>query len=124
MKTQKGFSLIEVLVSLVIIMTVSTGVFHSLLSNLKHTRDTFYRTQAMHAAHEYLDIVRMQDPLSIQSSGSATSTIEVGNRTFQIVATFCGNADYCGLNTRHIAVEVLYKGESRFSVETVYTKLR
>jgi prepilin-type N-terminal cleavage/methylation domain-containing protein len=124
MNTQKGFSLIEVLVSLVIIMTVSTGVFHSLLSNLKHTRDTFYRTQAMHAAHEHLDILRMQDPVTIPGSGSTTSTIEIGNRTFNIVATFCKNANFCSLNTKHIALEVFYRGESRFSVETVYTKLR
>ncbi len=123
-KNEKGFSLVEVLISLGIIMLVSTGIFHSILTNLKHTRDTFYRTQAVQAAQEYLDTLRMQDPVSIPSSGTNSTTIAIDGRQYQVEASFCENPSYCGLNTRHIELEVSYRGQKHFYVETVYTKLK
>lgn len=121
---QKGFSLVEVLVSLSIIMLISTGIFHSLMMNIKHTRNSFYRSQAVQVAQEYLDRLRHQDPTSIPSSGNATDSITIGEREFEIDVSYCLKNQFCGLNTRHVSLEIFHNGVKYFDVETVYTKLK
>lgn len=121
---EKGFSLIEVLISLGILMLVSTGIFHSLLSNIKLTRNTFYRSQAVQVAQEYLDSLRVENPANLPSSGKTETTINVGERVFNLEVSYCSKENLCGLNTRQIEIDVFYKGVKHFYAETVYTKLK
>jgi prepilin-type N-terminal cleavage/methylation domain-containing protein len=121
---EKGFSLMEVLVTLVIITLVSSGIFQSLLLNIRQTRDTFYRSQAVLAAQEYLDQLRMLDPHTIPQSGQVNTSVDIADREFDIEVTHCATQEFCTPNTRHIELDVFYRGKKRFHVETVYTKLK
>ena len=122
---QRGFTLIEVLVSLGIFSIITAGVTSAFSSHLKYNSVAGYRTGAINAAQQRLDDLRKDDPVAMPTSGVTTATTTIGGRAFAVVTRFCTNATYCAsANQRHIKVEVSYRGTILYAVETVYTKLR
>jgi prepilin-type N-terminal cleavage/methylation domain-containing protein len=123
--TEKGFTLLEVMVSLLLFLVVSAIMASSYVGHLKRSTETEVRTLAMGAAQEILDETRLVDPDSLPSSGSTSTTVVVGGRSFGVESTYCSNATYCASPAnRHIRVRVNFQGVKVFETETVFTRLR
>ena len=122
---QSGFSLIEVMVAMVIFGVVSASMAPVFMNHLKFNTAMEVRSGAYAAAQQVLDDLRSQDPSSMPSSGSSAATsVPAGDRIYSVVTSYCLQASYCAsANIRHLKVEVSYKGNLVYSVETVFTKL-
>ena len=61
------------------------------------------------------------------TSNGTTNPCEVERhgRKYEVKVAFCPeNTSYCNDNQRHVRVEVKYRGDTVYEVETVFTKLR
>jgi len=124
MKSQRAFTLLEVIVSLGIFSIVTVGIYPAVINHLQTNHLSAERTGAIQAAQQVLDSLRLVNPGTLPSSGSTQSEQIIGDKEFQVTTIFCGTAAYCASNTRHLRVEVFYEGEFRFDTETVYTQLK
>ncbi len=106
-----------------VVMSTMPSVF---VAHLKYNQRAEIKTASLHAAQRVLDGYRVANPTTLPASGSiAEPDIVIGNYTFSPTTTFCAEAAYCITNSnRHIRVEIAYAGESTYTVETVFTKLR
>jgi prepilin-type N-terminal cleavage/methylation domain-containing protein len=122
---QRGFTLIEVLVSLGLFSIITAGVTSTFINHLQYNSVAGYRTGAINAAQQQLDNLRKDDPVTMPTTGVTTATTTIGGRAFSVVTRYCSNATYCAsASQRHLKVEVSYRGTLLYAVETVYTKLR
>lgn len=122
---ERGFTLIEVMVALSIFSIVSAGMLPAFLTYLKYNVNAQVKTEAALAAQEVLDEKRVEDPSDMPTSGSdPAQTVLIGNHSFDVTVSYCENTAYCAIDTRHLAVDVTYKGEVIYALETVYTDLR
>ena len=125
MMDEKGFSLLEVLASILIFGTVLATMAPAFVNHIRVNHKTELRDAAIAAAQRHLDGIRIEDPTTLPSSGTVTSTIVAGTRTFDVETTYCQQASYCvSPNNRHLAVAISFRGDSLYEVETVFTKLR
>jgi prepilin-type N-terminal cleavage/methylation domain-containing protein len=120
---ERGFSLIESLVALAI-LSILLGSLIPMFYYYSHTNThSEIRMEAVSVAQQLLDEYRQDNPSSMPSSGSTTSSVVMNNRTFSVQTIYCSNASYCGPNTRHITIEVDYNGQRIYRTETVYTQV-
>ncbi len=122
----KGFSLLEVLFALAIFSIVLAGMPNFFITQTKLNMRSQIRTEALAAAKQRLDFLRLQDPSALPSSGDeGPETIDVNGRDFEVTTYYCEEPSFCSsVNNRHIRVSVVYRDEERYDVETVFTKLR
>ena len=122
----RGFTLLEVLVALGMLALVSSAVAPAFLRYMQHNTRMELKSGAIQASQAVLDRLRLIDPSTLpDDGGDATRTVEVGERDFGVDVSYCTLAEYCpSSNTRHIKVEVTYRGEKIYEVQTIYTKLR
>lgn len=123
---QSGFSLLETVVALTIFMIMIAGFSQAVASQVTHGKKNELRSKAVMAAQYFLDNLRSQDPATLPTSGTGTpSYFIIEGRYFTVTPTYCANSSYCtSANIRHITADVDYLGESIFSIETVFTRLR
>lgn len=121
----RGFTLIEVMIAVAIFGLVIAGMAPAFAAHIRFNTESELRSNAIAAAQHTLDELRFEDVTSMPSSGSVGPTnVVVGDKTFQVVRTFCGTASYCTSNRiRHIRVEVSYRERVIYGIETVYTDL-
>lgn len=124
--SEEGFSLLEVLVSLVLLVMTSAGILPAFLSHFNHITNNEVRSSAYAAAQRVLDEIRVQDPTDLPSSGDGTTqNITISGKNFQVTPSYCQDSGMCGdVNSRHITVRVRYNGTIYYVVETLYTQLR
>ncbi len=59
------------------------------------------------------------------TGSDAPVEITMGPRSYEVTVTYCLNTAICVTNNvRHITVEVVYRDEIIYEVETVYAQLR
>ena len=123
---EHGFTLLEVMVSLMLFGIVSAGIMPVFSDFIKHNSSSNLKTQAMAAAQHKLDDLRLQNPQDMPSSGTqGPEVFDVGARSFQVYTTYCAISSFCGTNNnRHLRVEAYYDGQKQFGVDTVFTTLR
>jgi len=120
-----GFSLIEVLIALGIFGIVASSVALGFINFLRFNTNAEVRTGAVTVAQQTIEAYRYADPTSLPSSGTTSTALTMDGRSYDIDTTFCANPAFCATaNNRHISVEVRYRGELQYSVETVYTQLQ
>lgn len=126
MNSEKGFTLLEVFVALGVFLSVAGAMAPSFVFHLKQNTQNTWRTGAIAAAQGVLDDLRIQDPSTFPTSGSdPVQEVQIGTRAFQVTTSYCTVSAYCpSTETRHIEVEVEYRGKTLYTVETVFTKLR
>ena len=122
---QKGFTLIEVMVSLGIYSIVLSGLIPSFVSYSKFITRSQIKTEAITAAQQVLDELRVSDIQSLPVSGNDDpETIVENKRTYKVVASYCENQEFCSHLARHIVVRVFYFDKQIIKLQTVYTQLR
>lgn len=126
MRSQSGFTLLEVMISLFIFSVVLGGMAPAFVSHMKQNTDSEVRTAAIAASQRVLDGIRLQDITALPMNGAAApQTINVDGRNFSVVVRYCLDSSYCTVtSTRHLTVETSYRGVRKFETETVFTQLR
>ena len=126
MSKSQGFSLLELLVSLVIFECVIAGTMKEVVNYSLTSRDNQLRTEAAGAAQIVLDDLRSQDPGTLPESGDGPSTeVAIGNHRFQVSQSYCSIPSVCtSLGIRHIRVRVSRNNKIWYTVDTAYAQLR
>ena len=126
MRNTHGFTLLEVMISLLVFSLVMAGMGPAFIAQLHHNTESEIRTESIAAAQILLDQLRLESPSSLPTTGAGSpQEILVGTRTYTATAYFCETSTYClTANNRHITVRVDYKDEQIFETQTVYTQLR
>ncbi len=122
-RKNKGFTLIEVMVSLSILGIASSLMLASFLNQVKTINRSIINTGAVFSASFILDQMRSQDISNLPNTGSDPA-VEVtrDSKTYNVVVSYCQDSSFCSTNTRHLTADVSYKSKDIYSVETVYTK--
>lgn len=109
-----------------LIAIISAGAIPAFLFQFQTVTRNELRSGAINAAQEVLDQVRVQNPSSLPMSGSSpVATIDAGHRSFSVVVHYCLELSYCAQSsTRHLTVDVSYRDQEIYSVETIFTQLR
>jgi type II secretion system protein I len=121
---RKGFTLIELLVALGIFSVVMSAVVPAVINFAQSNTKNEQRMGAVVAAQQRLDELRLTDPATLPTSGSATANYDSGDRTYSVQTYYCSNTTYCATSTmRHIKVQVRYRNTLLYETETVYAQL-
>ena len=121
----KGYSLLEVLISLAIFSMVFAVMSPAFVSQLKGNRFSQLKMEAIQAANTVIDQKRLIDPALMPASGDeAAITVPVNNKNYSVLVTYCSDSTYCTSNTiRQLRFIVSYNNENVFETETVFTQL-
>ncbi len=122
----KGFTLLEVMASLLIFSLVVAGMGPAFIAHEKYNTQSQVRTDAIAAAERVIDLLRYQATTSLPSSGtSAVTNYTINGKVYATYIDYCTNTLYCqSPNNRHIKVRVQYKSNQVFETETVFTELK
>ncbi|MCO6431663.1 MAG: type II secretion system protein [Deltaproteobacteria bacterium] len=125
-RRDNGFSLLEVLFSMGMFSVAALALAQAFTVQLTFNTSNEMRSEAIMAAQQVLDEVRVEDPSSLPTSGSdAPTSVTIGKRTYVVVLSYCTNGSMCNSTTlRHLRAVVSYRGDEVYSVETVYAQLR
>ncbi len=124
-KQEAGFSLIEVMASMMIFSLVLSGLAPAYVAMVQYNTRSQIKTEAISVAQRVLDELRLTDPTTLPSSGSTAQTITLNEKDYSIYTTFCPETTYCSTaNNRHIRIQILWEGTQYFQTETVFTQLR
>jgi type II secretion system protein I len=122
-----GFTLVEALVSLVVLGIVAVAVMPAVVAQVDANTRNEIRTIAVGLVQERLEALRLGDPAALPTSGPGDmQAVDVGPRRFQVRTYYCRDASYCppaSPTSRHLTVEIWFRGERVYDVETVYTQL-
>lgn len=125
MKTQRGFTLMEVMVATVVFGLVATTMASSFISQARFNYNSSVQSGATVAAQQVMDELRLMDITSLPTSGSSAQTRAVGARTYTITTSYCVIPAYCATaSTRHLQVQVAHRGRDIYAIETIFTQLR
>lgn len=126
MKTNRGFSIIEVMVSMVILAIVIANILPAFAYQMRVNTRAELRTQAMEAGQRVVDDLRFIPPNTLPTAGAGTiNYVTIGDRTYLVTPHYCLRAAYCAAaSSRHITVRVAFKGTQLYETETVYTTLQ
>jgi len=121
----RGFTLIESLLAIAILGIALAGIMPAFLTFLDANTLSEERSDAVAAAQFVMERMRQQNPGTMPTTGaSALELIAVGEREFEVQGFYCTDNAYCNTDSRHVVLEVNYGGQSVYSLETVFTKLR
>jgi prepilin-type N-terminal cleavage/methylation domain-containing protein len=121
----RGFSLIELMFALAILGVVSASMTTGFMQMARRNSEQEIRTSAIAAAQIVLDGIRVGDPSLLPADGTEEEEVTCGSRTFTIQTTYCAIQSYCTSNNiRQIRIGVIYRGKTRYQVDTVFSQLR
>ena len=122
---QCGFSILEVLFSIGLFSIVASGMTASFVGLQRRNYENEVRTAAIGAAQKVLDEARVLDPATLPTSGSASTTVTYGSKSFDVTTTYCAIPAECSsANVRQLRVAVSYRGTQRYKVDTIFCQLR
>ena len=119
-----GVTLVEVLVSIVIIGVISIVVLSAMGSAFKLNNDAELSTQAAFLAQDKLDTLKLLDPATLPISGQDDSTVTSNNRPYAVRVRYCVTANYCLNKSRDVIIEVSANNKLLFTGETVFTQVK
>lgn len=123
--SERGFTLLEALVALAILGITLAAMVPSFQTFLDANSFTEERSNGVAAAQEIMEALREADPASLPSSGSSpVQAVVVGQHEYEVVVHYCVEAQYCNAATRHLLLEVSFAGDTIYTVESVFTRLR
>jgi prepilin-type N-terminal cleavage/methylation domain-containing protein len=124
-RSDDGFTLIEVLVSLTLFSIASIGFAKAFVNQVRFITQSEQRTGAIQAAEQVLDAARVSDPSLLPTSGSVDKTVQIGSRSYVVSTLYCLDASFCiSPRIRHITVRVTLRGVPQYEVATAFAQLR
>lgn len=122
----KGFSLIELLVSLLLFEVIAAASVAEVAHYIKTSRENQIRTEAAAAAQIVLDEIRAGDPAGLPRNGNgAAQNVALGSHVFQVTPTYCAKAEFCtGNSIRQVHVSVSLNSRVWYEVDTAFAQLR
>jgi len=121
----RGFSLIESLIGLALLAIVLASLLPAFLTLMDANTFSEEHSAALAAGQRAMERLRLIDPGSLPTAGSSeVQVIVVDGREFEVLAHYCGVAEYCAGDTRHVRVEIRYGGHEVYDVDTVYTRMQ
>lgn len=124
MSMQRGFSMMEVLVSLSLVGIVSAIVSPVFIAQSRFNTTSELKMLAIDATDKQIDALRLIDPATLPSAGSVSTAVTVGGKTFAVQTAYCVNASWCSAVTRHMKFTTSYQGTAYYATETIFTQLR
>lgn len=121
---QKGFSLLEVLIALVLFSLIILSVNASQTQYIRSNHEGQVKAEAVYAAQTVIDEIRQKNILSLPTSGSESpkNIVMNSNRNYQVTVSYCSDSSFCTTeDVRHVAVDVSYNGDTVYRTETVFT---
>ena len=124
-RSDRGFSMIEVMASIAIFGVVATGMTSAFVKMQQANLANEIKAGAMGAAQKVLDELRVSDPATLPSSGtSAAQTITIQGRAFSVTTTYCPVATYCTSTMRQLRITANYKSVKRYEVDSIFCQLQ
>ena len=121
----RGFTMLEVLVSMVLFGIVSIGMTKAYIAQMHVNTMSETRSQAVQAAIRVLDFTRTLDPATLPNSGSSSAqTIVINNKSFAVKLFYCRVPALCSVSSRNITAQVSFKNKKVYEVSTVFAQLR
>ena len=83
--SERGFTLLEVMVALMVFSIAAAGVMPVFLSQLKYNTGSEERSEAIAAAQYVLDEMRLEDPTLMEEEGTrAAITVTVNGHDYVV----------------------------------------
>ncbi|MFN8391224.1 MAG: type II secretion system protein [Bdellovibrionota bacterium] len=116
-----GFTLLEVLVALGILVTMISVASSMFMFNLRNNMRTQLQYEAIQAAQAVLDELRLVDVKTL--TGTKNEDITIGKRTYAVAVRYCELDEYClSDDIKHITVAVTYNDQQIYETDTVFSK--
>lgn len=124
---EQGLTLVEAVVSMLIFFIALAGIVPVFLNYTISTINNEKRTAAIAVAQQVIDGLRRENITTLSANPNVTSTevlddIPYMGKTYTPTVTYCQNTEHCGLNSRHILLQVSHDGNEIYQAETVFTK--
>ncbi|WP_407543049.1 prepilin-type N-terminal cleavage/methylation domain-containing protein (plasmid) [Deinococcus radiomollis] len=119
-----GVTLIEVLISIIIVGIITIAVLSTMSSAFKLNNDAELSTQAAFLAQDKLDALRLLDPATLPTSGQDNSTVTSNNRSYSVTVRYCVTSSYCLNKSRDVTIEISANNKLLFTGETVFTQVK
>ena len=121
----RGFTLVESLIAMTILGVALAALVPSFLNYMDVNTISEERSDAVAAAQLVMERLRQRDPAALPDTGSSSpELISIGSRDYEVVTFYCLASEYCGTTSRHLFLEVNFGGQTVYTVESVYTRLR
>ncbi len=121
----RGFTLIELMFSLLLFGVTASAMTSGFRAMQQQNLQNEVRSGAIGAAQQVLDELRLTDPTTLPTNGSASQNITYGARTYTVTTSYCALSSYCTSSSiRQIRLGVTYDGQTRYQVDTVFCQLR
>jgi prepilin-type N-terminal cleavage/methylation domain-containing protein len=128
----QGFTLLEVMVSLIILLAIVGGVMPVFLSYHLSTINNDIKTGAIALSQQILDELRQEKNVDAWATtgtvtttpgGTAIGSMSHSGKTYNAQITYCANTTFCNDTTRQVVLEIRHNNRTIYTVETIYTKL-
>lgn len=120
-RTQSGFSLIEVLVSMVIFSIVSLAISSLMVGSMAQISKNALASEAVALAQRQMEDLRNISFVDIQNDSYSASSAK-GNTTFTVSWVVANNTPAVGAKKINLSVNWMHKGApQQYEVETVFT---
>lgn len=121
----RGFTLLEALVAMAILGAALAGMIPAFQTFLDANSLSEQRSNAVAAAQQVMETLRQVDPATLPASGTSdVATVTVGLHEYEVVATYCAEPSHCSSAARHVILEVSLAGQTVYTVESVFARLR
>ena len=135
---QQGFSLLETIVSLLILLAALSGIIPLYLISRLQVIEGEIETGAIAVSEQVLENLRKefndvddidlipsngQPQTVLPASDQSIATISHMGKEYKPTITYCETPKYCDTYSRHIKIQVNFNGENVYETETIYTKL-
>lgn len=126
MRTERGFTMIEVMVALAMFGVASAMMATSMVQMQRANHENMIRSSAYSAAQQVLDDIRSQNISLLPTTGSgAPINVTMAGKTFVVTPSYCVTPSDCtSANVRGIRVNVSYLGQVKYVLDTIYARLQ
>lgn len=124
MNAERGFTLIEVLVTISVIAVGVMSILTLMFSVVRVNQQADDRSQAVQLAQREFDVIKRTPLTTIPSSGQVDEAVTYNNRAFTVRKKYCGTPAYCAGNQKSVELTIIRNAATLFTGETVLTDLR
>lgn len=120
--TQKGFTLVEALISLAILGIVLAGLVPAFTHYARLNTDSELRSSAVAVAQQVMEELRQLE-LSRWPDSEETWSLDMGDRNFEVLIEHDDWDDDGESSAKEVYLQVSHNDRMLYEVETVYTQL-